>query len=275
MKLSIYTFVRNGLYLDFHLVEMLKHHIPLADEIIVNEGYSDDGTYEAIKDINPKIQVFRSHWDRSEPQKWYEKFKNECRERCTGDWCILLDCDEFIPEWEFPVIRETLANTEKIIYPMEYINFYGNYRVFNAEPDKFGWPALKYTIHRNIPEMIVWGDGSNVKLSSWKDGYYPSLYAGKTFVTVHHFGFVRKAARLREKWRKQKMINEGNKWDFVPSFIFNLLPHNWKDPFFLPYLDIYDGPYIKTVRDNPQEFVRDSLKLYNYLEKRRSDRNET
>jgi hypothetical protein len=67
MKISIYTFVKDGLYYDFHVVPMLKHHLPLADEIIVNEGYSTDGTYEAIKDLDPKVRVERFHWDRSDP----------------------------------------------------------------------------------------------------------------------------------------------------------------------------------------------------------------
>jgi len=40
MKLSLYTFVKNGLYLDFHVVAMLRHHLLLADEIIVGEGYN-------------------------------------------------------------------------------------------------------------------------------------------------------------------------------------------------------------------------------------------
>ena len=62
MKLSLYTFVRNGLKYDFHVVEMLKHHLPLVDELIVNEGYSTDGTFERISNIDPKIQVFRSEW---------------------------------------------------------------------------------------------------------------------------------------------------------------------------------------------------------------------
>ena len=91
MRLSIYTFVKDGLYFDFHVVAMLKHHLPLADEIIVNEGYSTDGTYEAIKDLDARIKVHRFEWDRSEPDAWHRKFKNQARELCAGDWCILLD----------------------------------------------------------------------------------------------------------------------------------------------------------------------------------------
>ena len=67
MKLSIYTFVKNGLFYDFHVAAMLRHHLPLADEIIVNEGNSTDGTYEAIRDIDPKVHVHRSDWDQSGP----------------------------------------------------------------------------------------------------------------------------------------------------------------------------------------------------------------
>jgi hypothetical protein len=57
MKLSLYTFVRNGIYLDFHVEAMLRHHVEYVDEIIVNEGFSDDGTYERIRDISLKIKI--------------------------------------------------------------------------------------------------------------------------------------------------------------------------------------------------------------------------
>ena len=30
MRLSLYTSVKDGLYFDYHVVEMLKHHLPLA-----------------------------------------------------------------------------------------------------------------------------------------------------------------------------------------------------------------------------------------------------
>jgi hypothetical protein len=48
MRLSIYTFVKDGLFLDFHVVAKLRHHLSLADEIVGNEGYRNDSMFEAI-----------------------------------------------------------------------------------------------------------------------------------------------------------------------------------------------------------------------------------
>jgi len=266
MKISIYTFVRNGIYYDYHIVDMLKHHLDFADEIIVNEGYSHDGTYEAIKDLHPKIKIFRSHWDDSDPQKFWIQFKNEARKRCTGDWCILLDCDEFIPEWEFEKIRSYLSSTDKIILPVKYINFYGNYKVYiKQNPPGLVFPFQKYIIHRNVSEIEVWGDGSNVRLKNEKLEPF-NRYNGPWF-TVHHFGTVRNPARLREKWHWQSRFYFHTIKNIlpIPKIFFRLFPHKWDDPLFLDYLDIYEGPYIKAVRENCFEFVRDNFYLYNLL----------
>lgn len=267
MKISLYTFVKNGVYFDYHVADMLRHHLPLADEIIVNEGFSSDNTYDIIKDIDPKIMIHREKWVKSSSENWYVKFKNSARKLCSGDWCILLDCDEFIPEWEFDNIRKKLETADNEIIAMNYLNFYGNYKVFNANPEKFSWPAIKFTIHKNLPDIEVWGDGSNVRKKG-SHNFTDPLQFGRSFVDVHHFGFVRHAARLREKWRIQKRINESEKRaEFLPGFIYNLFPHKWDDPDFMDDLKVYEGPYVKAVRDNPCEFVRDDFLLYKKLKK--------
>lgn len=264
VSLSIYTFARNGLYFDFHLVDMLRHHLPLADQIVVNEGGSTDGTYEAIKNLDPKIEVYRNKWSESEPKAWYRRFKDQARKLCTGEWCILLDADEFIPEWEFPRIRQLLSETDKDILPLKYIHFYGNYKVLNHNPEKFAWPVIKHAVHRNLENIEVWGDGSNVGQDGRLDIGSPSVGA-EPIATVHHFGFVRKAARLRHKWRVQAKINAGDRWDWVPTFVYDLMPHNWADPELVNYLETYEGPFVQAVRENPDEFVRDRFKLYDLL----------
>jgi glycosyltransferase involved in cell wall biosynthesis len=266
MKISIYTIARNCMYFDFHVEAMLRHHLPLVDEIIVNEGYSDDDTYDRISVIDPKIKIFREKWDiGSKSETMYAKFKNHAREQCSGDWCILVDCDELIPEWEFERIRTELQRAAKPIIPMRYVNFYGNYRVYSANPQRVKWPAIKYPIHRNDPQMHVWGDGSNVELLGQGDDAIDTTL----WFECHHMGFVRSPARLRQKWRiMHKLKQTVPTRDRMPGFVYDLVPHDWLDPDFLEDLRIYEGPFAKAVRDDPDEFVRDDLKLFEYLKSR-------
>ena len=264
MKLSLYTFVRNGLHLDFHTVPMLKHHLPLADEIVVLEGYSTDGTYEAIRDIDPRIRIERAEWGRPGEFSWYTNFKDRARALCTGDWCLYLDCDEFLPDYDFARLRERLSSASEDLLPLEVVNFYGNYRVFHVNPEKVHWPGRKVAIHRNLPDVEFWGDGTNVRRHG-QDYQWPPTRPYE--FSCHHFGFVRRAARLREKWRKQGEMYRGKRGLPIPSFVFDLMPHRWEDPMYMPDLRIFDGPYIKAVLDDPAEFTRDGMATYRALQR--------
>src|SRR5438270_6711227 len=99
MLLSIYTYSKSGLFYDLHVADMLKHHLPLADEIVVNEGYSTDGTYERISAIDPRISIFRNQWaEPSDIYNWYISLKDAPRHHCRGEWCLHLDADELVLE---------------------------------------------------------------------------------------------------------------------------------------------------------------------------------
>jgi len=265
VRLSLYTFVRNGLYLDFHVVPMLKHHLALADEIVVLEGHSTDGTYEAIHDLDPRIQVHRSEWGQQSSLDWYLRFKNQARALCTGDWCIYLDCDEFLPEWDFGRLRDRLEHASETLLPIDVLNFYGNYRVYHRNPASVHWPHRKVAIHRNRSDIQFWGDGSNVGVVG-EDYTWPDAHPYE--FCCHHFGYVRHAARLREKWREQNARHQGKRRLKIPGFVFDWLPHRWDDPAHMADLAIYEGPYIKVVRDDPDEFTRDGMKTFRILQER-------
>jgi len=261
LRVSLYTFVKDGLYGDYHVVDMIKHHLPFADEIVVNDGFSTDGTYEAIAGLDPKVRVVRNHLDRSEPSAWLRRSKDEARRLCTGDWCVLMDCDEFLPEWEFDRLRAHMQATDKHVLLATYKHFYGNYKVVYDNPSKPFPPRQKRIAHRNRPDIEIYGDGSDVGITA-----LGSAAEDDAFVFhVHHFGEVRNAARLRHKWHIQSRRDVGNRWSWVPGFIFDLLPHRWSDGAFLRHLHAYEGPYVKAVRDNPEEFVRDDFSLYEQL----------
>jgi hypothetical protein len=143
--------------------------------------------------------------------------------------------------------------------PTRIEDFYGNYRVRDTKP--MCW--RKVNIHRNLPDMEVWGDGSNVRLGDQSFDWDSQPLRFR----VHHFGSVRRASRLREKWHVQGRMH-GKRGLPVPRFLFNYLPHKWRDDQFLGRLEIYPGPFIQAVRDNPDEFVRDGFELIGVLEER-------
>ena len=183
--------------------------------------------------------------------------------RCTGDWCIKLDADEFIPEWEFDRIRTMLASTDQDLFGMRLKNFYGNYKVLHHAPERIRWPAWKQVIHRNLPEVQVVGDGTNVRI-----GEQPWMEVPQDAVELHHFGFVRQPARLRQKWRNQTAINSTKPhFDRVPGFVYDLAPHDWVDKDIVDGLVPYEGPYVKAVRDDPDEFIRDAMVMYDWVKK--------
>src|SRR5580765_1007955 len=169
MRISVYTAMRNCIENDYPFIEMLRHHLPLADEIVINEGYSTDGTFEAISNLDPKIKIFRTKWEKPKGEEWW----------------IHLDSDEFVPEWEFDRIRTHLSDTKDVMVPVRFMNFWGNYRVYHPDPGKIHWISGKMIIHRNLPDEIeFWGDGSNVKLKGREFTWETSASS----YTVHHFG---------------------------------------------------------------------------------------
>ena len=263
MRLSLYTYIKDALYWDLHAEAMLRHHLPLADEIIVHEGFSTDGTFERISKIDPRIRVFRNRWAEPDGLGWYNVLKDEARRQCSGDWCLHLDCDEFVPEWEFGRLRETLEKTSEDLFSVSVMNFYGNYKVIHSDPAASHWPDRKLVIHRNRPDIEFWGDGSNIRL---KDVSFSWPESG-SLLAIHHFGFVRHAHRLREKWRNQQAKVYGTGRFTLPAFVFRMFPHRWNDTDFVGYLRRYDGPYIAPVREDPSEFVRDDFYLYRLLSK--------
>ena len=262
MKLSMYTSVRNGIYFDFHIVEMLRHHVDLFDEIVVNEGYSDDGTYERIKDLSPKIRIERMKWDTSQPGAWHRTFGDEARRLCTGDWCVKLDCDEFLPPWEMDRLHKLIATTDAQGAADALSEFLRELSCLQSGDTA----ALEVRDPRNVPDAHVVGDGSNVEIDSdpWTVGT-----CREDAIQCHHFGAVRYAARLRQKWRNDSAMKRRTPtYDWVPGFIYDLMPHGWFDQDFLPSLRIYDGPFVGEVERNPGEFTRDNMKVYEYLKNR-------
>ena len=228
MKLSIYTFVKDGLFYDFHVEAMLRHHAAARRRDHRQRRLQHRRHLRGDRGSTRRSRSIDSHWDRSDPSAWHRDFKNQARELCTGDWCILLDCDEFIPEWEFPRLRHFSATTSAVIVPVNSST--------STRTTASSWrrlpkivPDLGMRIHRNVPEIEVWGDGANVRRKGATTTRGRSTTAGHSRC-ITSAASASRAASAEMAHAGQTAQRAEPAVGQAPGFVFNMFPHRGTTP---------------------------------------------
>ena len=63
MKVSAFTFIKNGQILGYPFIQSIQSILPIVDEFIINVGDSEDETLEQIYSINnSKVRIIKSKW---------------------------------------------------------------------------------------------------------------------------------------------------------------------------------------------------------------------
>ena len=116
MKVSGFTFLRNGVKLGYPFVESIRSILPIVDEFIIALGPSPDGTTEKIEAIgNPKIRILHTQWNERMRNDYsikgftYGQQKSIALFNCTGDWAFYLEGDELVHEDDLPKIRGAIG----------------------------------------------------------------------------------------------------------------------------------------------------------------------
>jgi glycosyltransferase involved in cell wall biosynthesis len=109
MKISGFTFVRNGFKLGYPVLESLQSLLDICDEVVIAIGNSDDETEERIKNIgNPKIIIISTVWDETlrEGGTILAQQTDIALQHCTGDWLLYLQADEVLHEKDYDIIKQ-------------------------------------------------------------------------------------------------------------------------------------------------------------------------
>jgi glycosyltransferase involved in cell wall biosynthesis len=207
MKVSGFTFLRNGQKLGYPFVASIRSILPIVDEFVVALGPSDDDTEEMLRGIaDPKIRIIPTQWnerirsDYSVKGFVYGQQKSIALFNCTGDWAFYLEGDEVVHEDELPKIRQAMEralNDERIeALAFDYLHFFGNANTIAWSP---GWYRTEVRIIRNT--IPAWGPEGLffVVLEKHKQGRYPR--AARTGATIYHYGWVRSEAQMNLKLR--------------------------------------------------------------------------
>lgn len=201
MKVSGYTFIRNGVLLGYPFIESIKSALPLCDEFIVAVGNSDDDTLAQIQAIgSPKIIILQTQWNESMQDRGfvYAQQKMIAQYNCTGDWAFYLEGDEVLHEADIDTIRNSMLthlNNPKIeALVFDYKHFFGSPEWLAISP---GWyrrapRIIRNTIRSWAPDGLFF-----VVMDKNKHGRYPN--AALANAPIYHYGHVRSVAAMREK----------------------------------------------------------------------------
>jgi len=204
MKISGFTFIRNGDILGYPYVESIKSILPIVDEFIVNIGPSDDETLQNIRKINnPKIKIIESDWAEKMQNKGfvYGQQKMISQFNCTGDWAFYVEGDEIYHEDDLEKLKKAMSlyeSDEKVeAIAVNFFHFYGNQ---NSYLDSPGWyrseaRIIKTSVRSYAPDGLFW-----LVLEKNKIGRYPR--AKKINVCCYHYGWVRTEEEMNLKSKK-------------------------------------------------------------------------
>jgi hypothetical protein len=205
MKVSGFTFLRNGQRLGYPFIASIRSILPLVDEFVIALGPCADDTENMVRAIgDPKIHVIPTQWnerirgDYSVKGFVYGQQKSIALFNCTGDWAFYLEADELLHENDLPKIRaameKNLRNEEIEALAFDYLHFYGNRNTIAWSP---GWYRSEVRIIRNT--IPAWS--SEALFFNVVEGHKKSRYprAAHTDATIYHYGWVRSEAQMNLK----------------------------------------------------------------------------
>lgn len=131
-------------YNEMGYIEKCIDSVSFADEIIVVDSFSTDGTFEFLKS-HPKVKVIQNPFENFTAQKSFTL------KQATNDWVLFLDADEIVSNALQQEIVDTVSSGTDIsafwfyrqfMFKNEKLNYSGwqtdkNYRLFRKSHAKF------------------------------------------------------------------------------------------------------------------------------------------
>lgn len=189
MLLSGFTFVRNGVLLDYTFLEAIRSLSAVCEEVVVAVGKGDDDTRERIVALaDPKVRIIDTIWDDSMRVGGgiLAVQTDLAKAEIKGRWGLYLQADEVLHESGYNAIRKAVqqydadSRVEGLL--LQYTHFYGSYD-FVLPP--FRMYRREVRIVRNDPTIKSWGDAQGFRKNGQK------LLVKPVKADIFHYGHAR------------------------------------------------------------------------------------
>lgn len=207
MKISGFTFIRNGVQFDYPFEESILSVLPLVDEMIVNVGVGEDSTLARVQALaakNPKIKIFESVWDENLRKEGLilSQQTNLAMEKCTGDWGIYIQADEVIHEEDYLKIQNAFTrahardDVDGLLF--DYVHFYADFFIVSKNPSAYRREIRAVRLQRGVQS---WKDAQGFRKKN-EAGQYEKLRVIHSGARIFHYGWVRPPEVMKEKTRE-------------------------------------------------------------------------
>ncbi|MDH5399137.1 MAG: hypothetical protein OEX02_13380 [Cyclobacteriaceae bacterium] len=205
MKISGFTYIRNGLTYGYPFIPSIKSLLPVVDELIVVVGDSTDGTREAIMAINDaKIRIIDSVWDEEFriSGKIFAQQSNLGLDNISGDWAFHIQADEVLHETAPEKIKEHIIQADKIeeveglIFP--YYHFWGDYSHIRNTRSTHRYEVRAF---KNVKGVRSYRDSQGFRKykTDNQDEDGQKLNVLKADVPIYHYSYTRNPNLMKQK----------------------------------------------------------------------------
>lgn len=246
MKISAYSYVRNGIKYEYPFIQAITSVLPLCDEFIMVIGDSTDGTREAVESLDdPRIRIIDTVWDENlrTAGKIFAQQANIGLDHVTGDWAFHIQADEVLHENDVPLIR---AAMEKYLHDPEvegflfnFINFFGDFRHYGPSR-RFHQHEIRVT--RNDPHVRSYRDSQGFRIFEHPENQWEEkgrkLHVVPLGARIFHYSHVKNP--ISQVKKRAEFISRYASDEAVEKYLAANAGFNYAD---YDYLKVYNGSH--------------------------------
>jgi len=131
--------IKNGIRNGYPFLESIRSMVDIADEFLISDGYSEDGTYDLLETASkkfPNIKLYRDPWSCSGYGEFIAVMTNKLKERAQCEWVYNLQADEIIHEGMLSKLKRLTDGSPSQFgsYAVTFLHFVGDFYHVETNP---------------------------------------------------------------------------------------------------------------------------------------------
>lgn len=220
MQIEGFTYVRNGFKMGYPFIASIQSVLPIVKRLIVVVGDSDDGTREAIENLeNEKIIIVDSVWDedkRKSGQIFREQSNIGIDNLSTNcDWAFHIQADEVLKETDqdnilsYIKIANNIKNIDGLLFP--FYHFWGDFKYIRHTRRTHAFEIRAFKNNRNVHSYRD-SQGFRIFPPSMPNSKGVKLKVLKTDIPIYHYSYTRNPGLMNKQHNFFERFYHNDDW---------------------------------------------------------------